>query len=307
MELRNLRAFVEVVRQGGFSQAGKVVFATQSTISKAVKQLEDQLGLPLLDRIGHRSELTSAGEIVYRRALRMLAERDDLVTELDELRGLKRGTLSLGLPPIGSTTLFAPLFAVYRQLYPGIAIRLIEHGSKRLEEVLLAGEIELAGSLLPIDERFGWQAMRREPLMALVPLQHPLARQRSVDFLALRDSPLILFETGFALNPIILDAARRRGVEPVIVAQSGQIDFIVALVAAGLGVAFLPRSIAEERRHPAVRRILLAEPATDWHMAMVWRRDAYLSHAARAWLALARETIASSPDGPGAPGPSRDH
>ena len=78
MEIRTLRAFVEVVRQGGFSQAAKTVFATQSTVSKAVKQLEDECGVLLLDRIGHRSKLTAAGEIVYRRAQRILAERDDL-------------------------------------------------------------------------------------------------------------------------------------------------------------------------------------------------------------------------------------
>ena len=81
MELRTLRAFVEVVRQGGFTQAGKKVFATQSTISKAIKQLEDEIGVPLLDRVGHRSRPTAAGEIVYQRAIRMLAERDDLIAE----------------------------------------------------------------------------------------------------------------------------------------------------------------------------------------------------------------------------------
>src|SRR6202045_565440 len=95
MELRTLRAFVEVVRQGGFSQAAKTVFATQSTVSKAVKQLEDEIGVPLLDRIGHRTRLTDAGEIVYPRAVRLLTDRDDLVAELDELRGLKRGMLRL--------------------------------------------------------------------------------------------------------------------------------------------------------------------------------------------------------------------
>src|ERR1700761_6308257 len=113
MELRTLKSFVEVVRQGGFSQAAKVMFATQSTVSKAVRQLEDELGLPLLNRIGHRCVLTAAGEIVYRRTLAMLAVRDDLATELDELRGLKRGVLRLGLPPLGSNILFAPVFAAY--------------------------------------------------------------------------------------------------------------------------------------------------------------------------------------------------
>lgn len=94
VNLRTLRTFVEVVRQGSFSQAADVVSLTQSTVSKAVKTLEDELGTPLLSRIGHRSELTAAGEIVYRRALTLLAERNDLLTELNDLRGLKGGVLA---------------------------------------------------------------------------------------------------------------------------------------------------------------------------------------------------------------------
>ncbi|GGF59374.1 LysR family transcriptional regulator [Azorhizobium oxalatiphilum] len=289
MELRTLRAFVEVVRQGGFSQAAKAVFATQSTISKAVKQLEEELGVPLLDRVGHKSKLTAAGEIVYRRALTMLAERDDLVAELGELRGLKRGSLRLGLPPLGSDTLFAPLFALYRSRYPGIEIQLVEHGSARLEEMILTGELDLAGSLLPVAEDFEWQSVHAEPLMALLPAAHPLALAASCDFISLADSPLLLFEEGFALNKVLREAWQQRGVHPAIVARSGQIDFLVGLVAAGMGVAFLPRMIAAQRQHPGVARVLLDEPATSWHMALVWRRGGYLSHAARAWLALSRE------------------
>ncbi|MDR3465202.1 MAG: LysR family transcriptional regulator [Xanthobacteraceae bacterium] len=291
MELRTLRAFVEVVRQGGFSQAAKTVFATQSTVSKAVKQLEDEIGVPLLDRIGHRSKLTAAGEIVYHRAVRMLTERNDLVAELDELRGLKRGTLRLGLPPVGSSLLFAPLFAIYRNRYPEIDIRLVEYGSERLEEVLLSGEIELAASLLPVSEGFEWQDVRREPLTVLLPVTSALARRRSLDLPALRHLPFILFETGFALNRVILDACRRHGFEPVIVARSSQIDFIVELAAAGLGIAFLPRMIADQRKHPSVSRVTLAEPDTDWHLAMIWRRGGYMSQAAKAWLDLVRETF----------------
>jgi DNA-binding transcriptional LysR family regulator len=290
MELRPLRAFVEVVRQGGFTQAAKKVFATQSTVSKAIKHLEDEIGAPLLDRIGHRSKLTAAGEIVYQRALRMLAERNDLMAELDELRGVKRGTLRLGLPPVGSSTLFAPLFAAYHKRYPGVEIRLVEHGGERLEELLLSGEIELAASLLPVSDTMEWQAVRREPLTVLLSTNDELSRRRSVDLPAVKHLPFILFEIGFALNRIILDACHRHGFEPNVVARSSQIDFIVELAAAGLGVAFLPQMIAEQRKHPSVSRVLLVEPDTDWHIAMVWRRGAYLSQAARAWLDVVSKT-----------------
>src|ERR1700758_5103023 len=275
MEIRTLRAFVEVVRQGGFSRAAKTVFATQSTVSKAVKQLEDEIGVPLLDRIGHRSKLTAAGEIVYRRGPPLPPGR---------------GALKLGLLPVGSGMLFAPLFAIYRKRYPGIDIRLVEYGSERLWELLLSGEIELASSLLPVPEGFEWKDAQREPLTVLLPAGHTLSRRRSVDLLALRELPFILFETGFALNRIILDACHRHSFEPTVVARSSQIDFIVALAATGMGAAFLPRTIAEQRKHPSVARVPFAEADMAWHVAMIWRRGAYLSHAAKAWLDLVATT-----------------
>ncbi len=289
MEFRTLRAFVEVVRQGGFARAAKTVFATQSTVSKAVRQLEAEIGFPLLDRALHPPRLTAAGEVVYARATRLLAERDDLAAELEELRGLKRGTLRLGLPPVGSGTLFAPLFALYRTRYPGVAIRLVEHGAAKLEELLLSGEIDLAASLLPAPEVFSWQEVRREPLVALLPAGHELAGRKAIGMDALRAQPFILFEEGFALNKVILESCRRHGFEPMVVAQSSQIDFITELAAAGLGIALLPRLIAEQRAHPQLRAVLLEEPGAEWNLAMIWRKGGYLSHAASAWLALLRE------------------
>jgi len=289
MDLRPLRALVEVVRQGGFSQAAKAVFATQPTVSKAVRQLEDEIGMPLLDRQAQPPRLTEAGEIVYRRAVKMLAERDDLYAELDELRGLKRGVLRLGLPPLGSNALFAPMVARFRSRYPQIEISLLEHGGHRLEEMVMAGEIELAASLRPESGELDWQPVAREPLIALLPADHAGARDATIGLQQLRDAPFILFERGFALNRVILDACQRAGFAPAIAARSGQIDFIVALVMAGMGVAFLPRLKANEERHAGVARVPLRDSGTDWEMGLVWRRGGYLSHAAQAWLALARE------------------
>ncbi|WP_439271176.1 LysR family transcriptional regulator [Pseudochrobactrum sp. HB0163] len=287
MELRTLRIFTEVVRQGGFTQAAKTVFLTQSAVSKAVRQLEDELGLTLLDRSGHKSVMTDAGEVVFQRALRILAEQDDLKTELAELQGLTKGILRLGLPPIGSDTLFAPLFAIYRRRYPGIDIQLVEHGSKKLEDMVRNGEVDLGASLLPAPEEFDWQNVRKEPIDVLLPASHPLTGQSAIALKQLQDLPFILFDAAFALNPIILNACRIQGFSPMVAARSSQINFIIELVHAGLGIGFLPRLIAEQRVRPGVCHITISEPALSWDMAWVWRRGAYLPHAARAWLELA--------------------
>jgi DNA-binding transcriptional LysR family regulator len=289
MNLRTLRAFVEVVRQGGFSQAAEVVSLTQSTVSKAVKTLEEELGMPLLNRLGHRNQLTAAGEIAYRRAQVLLAEHSDLLGEINDLRGLKRGMLRIGLPPVGCGVLFATMFATYRSRYPDIDIELTEYGSKRLRECLEEGEVDLAALLLPIDEGFDYQPVRHEPLIAVLPMNHPLAGRECIDFTDLADSPFILFEAGFALNAKILAACERKGVTPRVTARSGQIDFIVDLVAAGLGVAFLPRMLAHKHQHAGIALVALDEPQTDWHIALAWRANAHLPPAARAWLDLAAE------------------
>jgi DNA-binding transcriptional LysR family regulator len=288
MEFRVLRAFVEVVRQGGFSKAAKNIYATQSTVSKAIKQLEEELGVTLIERLKTRNVLTSAGEIVYRRGVKLLAEREDLLKELDELRGLKQGKLRLGISPVGSSTLFAPLFARYRQCYPGIEVELIEHGSDKLAECLRAGDIDFAGTLLPISEEFDCQPICSENIVALIASNHPLAMKQTISLSELQDTPFILFASGFALHRMILNACHRHGFEPKVVAQSSQIDFMLELVASGLGVTFLPQMIATQRNHSQIHSLMLNESEIHWNMVMTWRRNTYLSEAAKAWLALVR-------------------
>jgi DNA-binding transcriptional LysR family regulator len=298
MELRTLRAFVEVVRQGGFTEAAKVVFATQSTVSKAVKQLEVELGVKLLDRIGHRSSITAAGEIVYRRALNMLAERENMLAELDDLRGLKRGLLRLGLPQVTSEILFAPIFAEYRARYPGVQIKVVEGGSAHLEELLRSGDIDLAGLVLPTSDEFEFKELRREPVVALLAKDHALAQKDAVSFQDLASVPFILFDEGYAISQLVVDGCRQNGFAPNIVVRSSQFGFMLELVAAGIGVTFIARVVAQQRPHQGISAVLVTGPSMEWSMALSWRSGGYLSQAARAWLALAEEV---NPPPPGVP------
>ncbi|MCY1278029.1 HTH-type transcriptional regulator HdfR [compost metagenome] len=204
MEFKQLRSFVEVVRQGGFTQAAKGLHASQSAVSKQVAQLEQRLGVQLLERLGPHIRLTDAGSLVLRRAEEMLRLRRDLLNELDDLGQLARGELRLGLPLLGSDALFAGLFAEYRRRYPNIAVHLQEGGSKSIEQLVLDGDLELGGSLTRDDPAFARQAFCNEPLEVLLPASHPLADQRDIALAQLADTPFLLYQQSFTLNDRLL-------------------------------------------------------------------------------------------------------
>lgn len=289
MEFHQLRSFVEVVRQGGFTQAAKTLHATQSTISKQVAQLEQRLGVLLLERNGPNLRLTDAGTLVLRRADELLRLRQDLYSELDDLSQLARGELRLGLPLLGGEVMFAELFAAYRQRYPNIVVRLFEGGSKLMEEALLRGELDIGGSLTPNDPALAFQPFCNEPLDVLLPEAHELAECDGIALAQLKEAPFLLYQQSFTLNDRLLLACRQAGFTPREVGRSGQADFLAALVAAGQGVVLLPRIVARTLERPGLRRVPLVEPDLRWDIAFVWRQGAYLSRAAQAWLDLLKE------------------
>lgn len=139
MEFKQLRSFVEVMHQGGFTQAAKTLHISQSAVSKQIAQLEQSLGTPLLERLGSQLRLTAAGSVVLQRAEGMLRLRNELLAELDDLSHMARGELRLGLPLLGSDALFAGLFAEYRRRYPNISVQLLEGGSRNIEQAVLSG------------------------------------------------------------------------------------------------------------------------------------------------------------------------
>lgn len=222
MDLRELRVFVEVVKRDGFSAATQVLHATQSTVSKAIKQLEDEVGVQLFDRVGRKVKLTVAGDLVYRHAVAMLAARENLQNDLADLSGLRRGRIRLGLSRLGSASLFTGLVVRFRRRFPGIEVELVERGVLSLQQALREGALDLAICRLPVPDDLDWILVHDEPLLALVPREHPLARASAVELAQLADTPFILFEQGFALNAQIISACQLHGFTPRVAAYSGQ-------------------------------------------------------------------------------------
>ncbi|ALP61666.1 MULTISPECIES: LysR family transcriptional regulator [Paraburkholderia] len=290
MELRALRYFVEVVRQQSFTVAAEQMFVTQPTISKMVKALEDETGSPLLLRDGRQMVLTDAGRIVYQRGQDVLAAYAQLQAELQDLDKLGRGELTIGIPPMGGS-LFTPAIAAFRQRHPKIELKLFEQGSKAIEAALISGELELGGVLQPVDDMIDVLPMSRQVLWLVARQGSRWDELKEVPLADLASEPFVFYGESLALNDVVLTACRTAGFAPTIVGRSGHWDFMAALVLAGVGIALLPA--------PYCRRLDAAQftcrpvvaPEIPWEMAIGWRRNGYLSHAARAWLEVARETL----------------
>jgi DNA-binding transcriptional LysR family regulator len=289
MDVRNLAAFVEVVRAGGFSRATQALHLTQSAVSKAVKALEEELGHPLLVRLGRRVTLTDAGRVVFDRAQAILSALHSIEDEVAEVGAVRRGHLRLGVPPMIGAAFFPAVLSDFRSAYPGVGLELREVGARRVEALVIAGELEAGATVLPTDAaRFEAVPLMRDVLRAVVHPRSPLARRRSVALRDLEGIPFLQFSDDFALHGHVRDAARRAGVTLKVVSESSQWDFMAAMVAADVGVALLPRTICRRLDRAKVRILSLVEPELRWDLALIWQRDRPLPPAARAFVDVVR-------------------
>jgi len=289
VDVRNLNAFAEVVRQGGFTRAGAVLHLSQPAVSKAVKALEEELGVPLLVREGRTVSLTDAGRVVLERAQLVLSTLHAIEEEVAEVGAVRRGRVRFGVPPMVGGAFFPPVLAAFRSAYPGVALELREEGARRVETLVLEGEIEVGATVLPTDAAaFEVVPLMEDVLRAVVHPRSPFARRKSLALRDLEKTPFVLYRADFALHVHILDACRRVGFSPQVASESAQWDFMAAMVAADMGVALLPRTICRRLDPSQVRVVPLVDPVLRWDLALIWRRERHLPPAARAFVEVVR-------------------
>ncbi len=289
MDIQALRYFVEVARKQGFTRASESLHVTQPAISKMVRALEEELGTPLLVRERRRVTLTDAGRLVLERAQGVLDALRGIEEEVVELASLRRGRLRIGMPPIVGVAFFPPLLAEFHDAHPGIVLELREEGSHHIEALVLERELDVGAVVLPTDEKaFGTMPFVHDVLHAVLHPSHPLARRKTIALGELEGTPFVLYRPEFALHGHILEACRRAGFTPHVASESSHWDFIVAMVAADIGVALLPQTICLQLDPAQVRTIPMTEPIIPWDVALIWRRDRQLPPATRAWLELAQ-------------------
>jgi DNA-binding transcriptional LysR family regulator len=167
----------------------------------------------------------------------------------------------------------------------------VERGVLDLQQALREGALDLAICRLPVPDDLDWILIHDEPLMVLLSREHPLATAAAIELRQLADTPFILFEQGFALNSQIITACQVDGFTPRVAAFSGQSEFIQALVAANVGVAFLPRNICPTN-HAFLNCLPIKDTEFRWRRTLAWKRECPLPPAARTFLDMVRASVA---------------
>ncbi|MFF9428216.1 LysR family transcriptional regulator [Streptomyces sp. NPDC014746] len=306
MELRQLRYFVSVVDEGGFTRAATRLHLAQPGLSAQIRQLERELGQPLLDRSGRSVTPTEVGRAVLPFARAALAAADAVRETVDAYTGLLRGRVTLGLVSGATGHAFdiAAFLADFHADHPSVEVALTEDSTERMQAALLAGELDIA--LLGTAEDTpppgaAFQLVIDVPLVAAVAPGDPLlarARGASVPLAELRERPLISLPRGTGVRAALERGGARAGFRPRVTFEAAAPQVLAQLAARGLGVAVLPAGEDDPPFGARLRTLRIVEPEIRARVALAWRAEGPSSPAARVLLDRLRSGLPKPPSVP---------
>lgn len=255
MELRHLRYFHAVAETLSFSRAAERLHIAQPPLSRQIRQLEETLGVELIDRESRPIALTAAGKFYYEQTLQVLSRLREIEEGARRLVRRQKTWFSIGFVPSVMCGLLPELIRQFRLVEPDVETGFTELLSIEQAAALKLGRIDVGFGRLPIDDPdIACVTLLREPMMAALPSAHPLVGCATVGLDALAQESLVVYPArprpGYADQ--VLDLFARRGVRPARVSEANEMQTALGLVAAGIGVALVPASACQGRRGSVV-------------------------------------------------------
>lgn len=277
IELRQLSYFVAVAEELHFGRAANKLNMTQPPLSQAIQGLEAQLGAQLFTRTTRRIELSAAGLALLPEAKRLLQQALTLPELAQAAAQGKTGELALAFISVADYSILPPALRQFTSAYPQVNIRLREATSDLQYELLAQSEIDLGFLIPPIPDHLqqvlAYRKLSSEALMMAIP-ESEAQRKAKTKLATYKDLPLILFPRKIApaLHDTILACFRDAGLTPRISQEAIQMQTIIALVSANLGMALVPASMSKLKRDGVVYLPLTTTPA-QLEIGVAWRKD----------------------------------
>jgi DNA-binding transcriptional LysR family regulator len=276
MELRHLRYFVVVAEECHFRRAAERLHIAESPLSQQIRQLESELGLSLFERTTRRVSLTAAGERFLERSRHILLAVDHACEEASRLAAGELGHLAIGFTGSATYELMPRLSLDLHERFPGIELDLKgEMLTPDQVEALLSGALDLGFLRPPVrDPRLEVHVLRSEPLIVALPANHRLTRAHRVNLPDLVNEAFISYPSHgrSVVYELVVDACRHAGFAPRIVEEVAETSTLISFVAAGLGLAVVPASVANLRLTGTEYRPIIGDPVTV-ELAVAMRAD----------------------------------
>jgi DNA-binding transcriptional LysR family regulator len=243
MDLHQIEIFCTLIKLRSFSQAAEALYLTQPTVSSHIKNLEQELGVKLLDRLGKRVVPTEAGNILFRSGQKLIALRDHAREEIAAISGTIAGILKIGGSTIPGAYIMPPIIGAFRKKYPSVSVQLVIDDTAKVAEAVMNGNLSIGvvGARV-IEPHLDAHPFLRDELVVAVPPGHAWAKRKSVAVDELRGEPFILREKGSGTRRIMEERLDKAGfplADLNSVAVMGSSDAVRQSVKAGLGISIL--------------------------------------------------------------------
>jgi DNA-binding transcriptional LysR family regulator len=297
MELRHLRYFVAVAEELHFGHAAQKLGMAQPPLSQQIRRLELELGVQLLQRTKRRVQLTEAGRAFLEEARETLSQVDRAIEVAQRAGRGEVGRLAIGFLGAAAYSLLPSILIAFRHRYPDVEVELYELKTSELIVALRDRRVQVGLVRLPVhDELLVVEAILREELLVALPERHPLASRAHISFRNLAQEAFLMPPRQLApgFHEQVLNLCHQAGFTPKLGAEASQLQTIINLVAAGMGVTL----VAESVRNLAGRGVVfkrLPKPAPVVEVGVAWRRDAH-SEVLSAFLNVVRETALQNAD-----------
>jgi DNA-binding transcriptional LysR family regulator len=297
MELSQLEVFLAVARERRFSRAAEKLYRTQSAVSQTIHKLEQELGEAFFDRSSRDGVLTDAGKVLYEYAEKLVNLRAEAAESLSELRALQKGKLVIAANEFTALYLLRVL-AEFRRLHPMIKITVERALGSRIPDDVLRYHVEFGVlSYEPQEPALHSVVVYLDQLVFVVPPKHPLASAREISIRQLGAESFVAHIVSSPYREKVIQLFKTHKTPLHMDLELPTLQAIKQFVAMGNGVAFVPEiSVETELARGELVRISVKELQLKRKLRLIYRRDANLSHAARAFLKVA-EAVAHEQQG----------
>lgn len=274
MELRHLRYFLAVAEELHFGRAAARLQMAQPPLSQQIKQLEAELGVQLFLRTRRKVTLTAAGQILQQESAQLLQQLEQVISKTQQAGRGEIGKLAIAFVSSAMYSLLPDYLKQFRERYPQVDVVLYELSTQEQIQGLLNNQLDVGFIRPPIEQKtLETQSVLQEPLVAALPLGHPLASRQHISIKELKREVFILFPRPMAtrLYDQIISMCHQGEFSPVIVQQATQMQTILSLVAADMGVAIVPKSLQNLQRY-GVYFVPFIEATPQSEVCIVWKQ-----------------------------------